>query len=153
MNRMTMLASFSLLAAAALFLALVFFLVRIVKELERIGGARKDVLGTPASFLSKIRLGVRAIEVQTGWLAPQVIQLNAGLTAIRDGLGAIDSNLDGVITNVSAQGTKSDVTPETVQTIWTITLVVFTAVLVVVAILLTLILTTARHIVGRVTCI
>jgi len=106
MNRMTMLASFSLLAAAALFLALVFFLVRIVKELERIGGARKDVLGTPASFLSKIRLGVRAIEVQTGWLAPQVIQLNAGLTAIRDGLGAIDSNLDGVITNVSAQGTK-----------------------------------------------
>ncbi|HXG69559.1 MAG TPA: hypothetical protein VNJ04_02990 [Gemmatimonadaceae bacterium] len=106
MNRMTMLASFSLLAAAALFLALVFFLVRIVKELERIGGSRKDVLGTPASFLSKIRLGVRAIEVQTGWLAPQVIQLNAGLTAIRDGLGAIDNNLAGVIANVSAQGKK-----------------------------------------------
>lgn len=106
MNRMTLLASLSLLGAAALFIALVFFLARIVKELERIGGARKDVLGTPASFLSKIRLGVRAIEVQTGWLAPQVIQLNAGLTAIRDGLGAIDNNLAGVITNVSAQGKK-----------------------------------------------
>ncbi len=47
----------------------------------------------------------------------------------------------------------SDVTPETVQTIWTITLVVFTAVLVVVAILLTLILTTARQITGGVSAI
>jgi len=106
MNTMTLLATVSLVAAAALFIALVLFLSRITKELERIGGSRKDVAGVPASFLSKIRLGVRAIEVQTGGLAPEVIQLNGGLTAIRDGLGAIDSNLDGVIANVSAQGAK-----------------------------------------------
>lgn len=106
MNTMTMLATISLVAAAALFIALVLFLNAIVKELEQIGGARKNAMGVPASFLSKIRLGVRAIEVQTGALAPEVIQLNGGLTAIRDGLGAIDSNLDGVIANVSAQGAK-----------------------------------------------
>ena len=35
-----------------------------------------------------------------------VIKLNGGLTAIRDGLGAIDNNLGGVITAVSAQGAK-----------------------------------------------
>jgi len=47
----------------------------------------------------------------------------------------------------------SEITPETVQTIWMITLGVFVAVLVVVAILLTLILRTARDITGGVTAI
>ncbi|MBA3341465.1 MAG: hypothetical protein H0T48_06475 [Gemmatimonadaceae bacterium] len=103
MNTMTVLAMVSLVAAAALFIALAIFLHHIVGELERIGGVKKAGYGLPASFLSKIRLGVRAIEVQTGHLAPQVIALNGGLTAIRDGLGAIDGNLDGVIAAVSAQ--------------------------------------------------
>lgn len=106
MNTMTLLAALSLAAAAALFIALVLFLVQITGELEKIGGSRKDVMGAPASFLSKIRLGVRAIEVQTGALAPEVTRLNGGLTAVRDGLGAIDANLDGVIANVSAQGAR-----------------------------------------------
>lgn len=104
MNAMTLLALISVAGAAALFIALVLFLNAIDKELEKIGGAKKAGYGVPASFLSKIRLGVRAIEVQTGGLAPAVIQLNGGLTAVRDGLGAIDTNLDGVIANVSAQG-------------------------------------------------
>lgn len=104
MNAMTLLALISVAGAAALFIALVLFLNAIDKELENIGGAKKAGYGAPASFLSKIRLGVRAIEVQTGGLAPAVIQLNGGLTAVRDGLGAIDTNLDGVIANVSAQG-------------------------------------------------
>ncbi len=47
----------------------------------------------------------------------------------------------------------SNVTPETVQTIWMISLAVFTVVLVVVAILLTLILRTARDITGGVSAI
>ncbi|MEO5580575.1 MAG: hypothetical protein ABIR58_07935 [Gemmatimonadaceae bacterium] len=106
MNTMTLLALISLVAAAALFIALAMFLHVITQELERIGGSRKAGYGNPASFLSKIRLGVRAIEVQTGGLAPEVIKLNGGLTAIRDGLGAIDNNLGGVITAVSAQGAK-----------------------------------------------
>jgi len=106
MNTMTLLALISLVAAAALFIALAMFLHAIATELERIGGTRKGGYGNPSSFLSKIRLGVRAIEVQTGGLAPEVIKLNGGLTAIRDGLGAIDNNLGGVITAVSAQGAK-----------------------------------------------
>ncbi len=47
----------------------------------------------------------------------------------------------------------SEVTAETVQTIWAITLAVFVVVLVVVAILLTLILRTAREISGGVSAI
>ncbi len=106
MNTMTLLALVSVAGAAALFIALVIFLHFISKELETIGGMKKAGYGLPSSFLSKIRLGVRAIEIQTGGLAPEVIKLNGGLTAVRDGLGAIDSNLAGVITAVSAQGVK-----------------------------------------------
>ncbi len=104
MNTMTLLALLSLVGAAALFIALAVFLDRICVELETIGGTKKADYGVPASFLSKIRLGLRAIEVETGGLAPEVIKLNGGLTAIRNGMSAIDTNLDGVITAVSAQG-------------------------------------------------
>ncbi|MBA3341466.1 MAG: hypothetical protein H0T48_06480 [Gemmatimonadaceae bacterium] len=47
----------------------------------------------------------------------------------------------------------AELTPATVQTIWTITLAVFVVVLVVVAILLTLILRTAKDITGGVSAI
>ena len=104
MNTMTLLALTSLVGVAALFIALATFLVLIAQQLENIGGAEIKLYGTRASFLSKIRLGIRAIEVQTAALAPLVTKLNGGLSAIRDGLGAIDNNLGGVITAVSAQG-------------------------------------------------
>ena len=104
MTIMTLLAVISVVAASGLFLALCSFLDRICVSLEAIGGTRKGEYGVPSSYLSQIRLGLRAIEVETGGLAPEVIKLNGGLTAIRDGLGAIDANLDGVITAVSAQG-------------------------------------------------
>ena len=104
MNTMTLLALTSLVGVAALFIALASFLVLIAQQLENIGGPEIKLYGTRASFLSKIRLGVRAIEVQTAALAPLVTKLNGGLSAIRDGLGAIDHNLGGVITAVSAQG-------------------------------------------------
>ena len=103
MNTMVLLTLISVVGAAALFIALAQYLWLIITELEQIGGERK-VYGVPSSYLSKIRLGVRAIEVQTGGLAPQVIQLNTGLSAVRDGLKAIDANLDGVIAAVSRQG-------------------------------------------------
>lgn len=106
MSTMTLLALLSLIGAAGLFIALAIFLFHIVKTLEDIGGAEIKTYGARASFLSKIRLGVRAIEVQTGGIAPQVTQLNGGLSAVRDGLGAIDRNLGGVITAVLAQEKK-----------------------------------------------
>ncbi len=105
MNTMVLLTLISVVGAAALFIALAVYLLLIIAELESIGGERK-AYGSPSSFLSKIRLGVRAIETQTGGLAPKVTALNGGLAAIRDGLRAIDDNLAGLIAAVSRQVLK-----------------------------------------------
>ena len=99
---MTLLMLLSVFGATALFGALSVFLIFITDELEAIGGPATR-FKKPVNYLSKIRLGVRAIEVQTGGLVPQVTKLNAGLGAVRDGLGAIDANLAGVIASVSRQ--------------------------------------------------
>ncbi len=105
MNTFTLLMLLSVIAASALFIALGVFLVKISNVLEWVGGKTR-IYGEQASFLSKIRLGVRAIEVQTGALAPQVTTLNAGLSGVRDGMRAIDTNLAGVIAAVVRQGEK-----------------------------------------------
>lgn len=102
MNTMVLLTLLSVLGASALFIALSIFLNRIVDALEAIGGSPK-AYGNRASVLSRIRMGVRAIETQTGGLVPQVTQLNTQLSAVRDGVKAIDGNLGGVITAVTAQ--------------------------------------------------
>ena len=106
MSAMTLLALISIVGAAALFIALAVFLFLIVKVLEDVAGTEAKYYGTRASLLSKIRMGLRAIEVQTGALAPGVTQLNGGLAAIRDGLGVIDTNLGGLIAAVSQQGPR-----------------------------------------------
>lgn len=99
MNPMVLLMLVSIAGAAALFIALAIYLKLIIRELEPTGG-------TPTSFLAKIRLGLRAIEMETGGLVPQVTKLNQGLTAVRDGLKAIDANLGGLIDAVQRQGRK-----------------------------------------------
>jgi hypothetical protein len=99
---MVLLAVISVAGAAALFVALALFLRAIDGELETIGGPATRFVA-PANYLAKIRLGVRAIERQTDALAPQVGRLNEGLTAIRDGLRAIDGNLARLIASVSRQ--------------------------------------------------
>ena len=105
MNEFTFLMLLSVLAASALFIALALFLHVITMQLEKIGGEEKGY-GVRASFLSRIRMGVRAIEVETGLIPTQVTKLNGTLTAVRDGLGAIDNNLGGVIEAVVRQGAK-----------------------------------------------
>lgn len=102
MTPMTWLTLISVAGVAALFVALALFLFQIINELEVIGGAPRGY-GARASLLSKIRLGVRAIETQTGGLVPQVTLLNERLSAVRDGVKAIDTNLAGAITAVSKQ--------------------------------------------------
>lgn len=102
MNTMVLFMLLSVLGVAALFVALALYLRAITRELEQIGGPATRFF-RPVNFLSKIRLGLRAIEVETGHLAPQVTALNAGLVAIRDGLKAIDTNLAGVIAAVQRQ--------------------------------------------------
>ncbi len=85
------------LAILALVAVLVVYLAQIDRILDRIGG-------TPTSFLAKIRLGVRAIEQETGALGPEVTQLNEGLTAIAGGLKAVDDHLAGTVAAVAKQG-------------------------------------------------
>ncbi len=86
MNGFVLLTLASVVAASALFIALAVFLVLILRELGPTGGGGQ-------SFLAKIRLGLRAIEIETGNIPVEVTRLNAGLTAIRNGLGAVDDNL------------------------------------------------------------
>lgn len=77
--------------------ALVFYLVRIIGELEAIGGR-------PDSLLAKVRWGVRAIEKQTDAIGPQVTALNGGLARIADGLGHIQENLSALAGALRRQG-------------------------------------------------
>ena len=105
MNTMEWLMLLSVVGVAALFLALALFLRVIIRELEDIGGPASRFY-RPVNFLSKIRLGVRAIEVETGHLAPQVTALNDTLSKIRNGVKVIDANLAGVIAAVQRQEAK-----------------------------------------------
>jgi hypothetical protein len=72
------------------FLALAIGLIYISDMLRKIGG-------TPTSYLAKLRLGLRAIESETGHLTPQVIRVNEGLTKVAGGLQAVDGHLVGTI--------------------------------------------------------
>ena len=105
MNTFVLLAILSVVGAAALFIALALFLRAIDRALEDIGGPATR-FSTPSNYLSKIRLGVRAIEKQTDALGPSVAKLNGGLGAILGGLRAIDVNLSGLITAVLRQGRR-----------------------------------------------
>ena len=105
MREMVVLMLLSALGVVALFLALWAYLFNIIRTLEEIGGPATR-FHKPSNYLAKIRLGVRAIEVETGHIVPEVTKLNAGLAAIRDGLVAIDSNLAGTIAAVTKQGVR-----------------------------------------------
>lgn len=78
--------------------ALIAFLQRIVESLEQIGGA-------PGSFLGKVNFGVRAIEKETSHLAPQVIQLNEGLTTLAGKLEVVDGHLGAVAGKLTGEVT------------------------------------------------
>lgn len=90
----------SAIVVVIFFGALVVYLVLIARTLEAIGGDAD-------SFLAKLRLGLRAIETETGHLPTQVTQLNEGLTALAGGLQQVDKHLVGTIEAVVAQGERS----------------------------------------------
>lgn len=103
MSALVVLTVISLVGVAALFVTLALFLRAIALELEAIGGPATR-FASPVNYLSKIRLGLRAIERQTDALVPYVTTLNSRLGAIRDGVREIDANLAGLINAVSRQG-------------------------------------------------
>ena len=94
---MTVLLTFlTAILVVVFFIVLAFALVKISDVLRSIGG-------TPTSYLAKLRLGLRAIEQETSHLAPQVTEVNAGLSQIAGGLGAVDQSLVNTISAVSRQ--------------------------------------------------
>lgn len=84
-------------------LLLVFVLV---KFLNSIIGSLKSIGGTPTSYLAKLRLGLRAIETETGHLPSEVSELNEKLISAANGLKVIDEHLVGTINAVLAQDKK-----------------------------------------------
>jgi hypothetical protein len=94
---MVLLTLLSCLLAVALLLVVAVGLIRIIRELEGIGG-------TPTSFLAKIRFGLRAIETETGQLRPQVTALNNGLGALDQGLAAVARDLGAALANLKQGG-------------------------------------------------
>ena len=92
----TLLTFLSCLAAVLLLGIVAVYLVLIRRQLDAIGGS-------PTSYLAKIRFGLRAIETETGHLAPQVVQLNEGLRTLDGGLRAVDAELVRVIGNLTGQ--------------------------------------------------
>lgn len=83
-------------------LVLIFFLV-LAYGLIKISNVLRSIGGTPTSYLAKLRLGLRAIEGETGHLTPQVVRVNENLTSIAGGLDAVDENLVATINAAVAQ--------------------------------------------------
>lgn len=102
MEAMTVLAWVSVGGVVALFVALALYVRAISRELEEIGGPATRFY-RPINYLSKVRLGLRAIEVETSHIAPQVSALNSTLASIRDGLVAVERDLAGVLQAVERQ--------------------------------------------------
>ena len=86
----------TIVAVVLLVIVLVTYLMSIIKILNHIGG-----LGD--SYLAKLRLGLRAIETETGHLPTEVTKLNKALSATADGLVVVNDNLAGTITAVVNQ--------------------------------------------------
>lgn len=70
--------------------ALIYFVGSIHRLLVNIGGDGN-------SFLAKLRLGLRAIETETGHLPVQVTKLNETLTNTGAGLKIVNGHLEGTI--------------------------------------------------------
>ena len=85
------------IVAVVLFVAvLVIYLTGIIKLLNHIGGAGD-------SYLAKLRLGLRAIETETGHLPTEVSKLNKALSKTSSGLVEVNKNLEGTIKAVVEQ--------------------------------------------------
>ena len=86
----------TILAVLILVFVLVKYLRAIISLLVSIGGDGE-------SYLAKLRLGLRAIETETGHLPTEVTKLNQALSATKDGLEVVDQHLVGTIDAVLKQ--------------------------------------------------
>lgn len=76
--------------------ALLVYVLKISTLLETIGGR-------PTSYLAKLRLGLRAIETETGHLPAAVVGLNRELGGIAAGLETVRGHLVATVNAAVAQ--------------------------------------------------
>lgn len=86
----------TVLAVLILVFVLVKYLRGIIQALTNIGGSGQ-------SYLAKLRLGLRAIEQETGHLPSQATQLNGTLQRTAAGLQVVDERLSKTIEAVVKQ--------------------------------------------------
>ena len=84
-------------------LAVVLLVYVLVKYLSAIIGLLNHIGGKGDSYLAKLRLGLRAIETETGHLPTEVTKLNGALTDTAAGLVIVNQNLEGTIEAVVKQ--------------------------------------------------
>jgi predicted PurR-regulated permease PerM len=87
----TLLMILTVLLVLVFVIALIYLVIKIQSLLYKIGGSGE-------SFLAKLRLGLRAIETETGHLPVQVTQLNETLSKTGAGLKIVNKHLEGTIT-------------------------------------------------------
>ena len=83
-----------MLLTIVLVLILVFALIIIVTQIRKL---LVSIGGDGNSFLAKLRLGLRAIETETGHLPVQVTKLNETLSNTGAGLKIVNSHLEETI--------------------------------------------------------
>ena len=83
-----------MLLTIVLVLILVFALIIIVTQIRKL---LVSIGGDGSSFLAKLRLGLRAIETETGHLPVQVTKLNETLSNTGAGLKIVNSHLEETI--------------------------------------------------------
>jgi hypothetical protein len=83
-----------MLLTILLVLTLVFALIIIVSQIRVL---LVSIGGDGRSFLAKLRLGLRAIETETGHLPVQVTKLNETLSNTGAGLKVVNKNLEETI--------------------------------------------------------
>lgn len=84
-------------------LAVLVLVYVLIKYLSGISEALRVIGGDGNSYLAKLRLGLRAIETETGHLTPNVVRLNETLTSTAGGLKAVDDGLVAGIEKALAQ--------------------------------------------------
>ncbi len=83
-----------MLLTIVLVLILVFTLIIIVTQIRKL---LVSIGGDGRSFLAKLRLGLRAIETETGHLPVHVIKLNETLSNTGAGLKVVNKHLEETI--------------------------------------------------------
>jgi uncharacterized protein YoxC len=87
----------------ATILAVLLLVVVLVKYLMNIIHVLNDIGGHGRSLLARLRVGLRAIEQETGHLPEQATRLNGTLKDTSEGLKVVNKHLAGTIDAVSKQ--------------------------------------------------